>query len=172
MNLSTKTLLMLALPFAIASCENDDPISDSQVTSAEIQCTYTMSPEQLNYFDYTLRYTDDDGYNAYLNLDRPTFSLDLNSGTMPSERFFKFEISRKNTPAPSERVNWNQTFDVKIIRQYIDLHTDTITASNVVTYSPTPDEFEQWATSQYIPLMAQGYEIYINFAGVVNFSFD
>lgn len=172
MKLTAKALLMLALPFALAACENDDPVSASQVVSADIEVSYTMSPDQLNYFDYTLRYTDDEGYTAYMTLDRPGFSMDLYSGSMPSERFFKFEVSRKDTPAPTERVNWEQSFDVKVIRHYIDEHSDTITGRNSITYTPTSDEFEQWAASQYIPLMEQGYEIYINYAGVVNFSFD
>lgn len=172
MNMKAKTLLMMALPVALVSCENDDPVSASQVISAEIVCSYSMSPEQLYYFDYTLRYTDDEGYNAYMTLDRPSFTLDLYASSMPSERFFKFEVTRRDTPAPSEPVDWEQTFDVKIVRHYIDGHTDTVAATNSITYTPSPDEFEQWATTQYIPLMAQGYEVYINYAGVVNFSFD
>lgn len=167
-----KTLMILPLLLSLAACDKDDPISRSQVLTAEIKCKYTMSPDQLRYFDYILKYTDDEGYDAYLIVDQPTIELNLVAPGMPNERFFKFEVTRNNTPPPAERVNWEQTFDVEIVRNYIDGHTDTITAKNTTTYNPSPDEFERWATQQYIPLMAQGYEVYINYAGNVNFSFD
>lgn len=167
-----KTLIILPLLLSLAACDKDDPISESQVQSAVIKCNYSMSPDQLRYFDYVLRYTDDEGYNAYITLDRPSVQLDLYAPGMPNERFFKFEVTRTDVPAPAEQVEWTQTFDIEIIRNYIDGHTDTITAKNTTTYNPSPDEFERWATQQYIPLMAQGYEVYINYAGNVNFSFD
>lgn len=164
--------MALSFLFSLAACENDDPISNSQVLSADITCIYSISPEMLRYFDYTLRYTDDEGYTAYKTIDRSATELTLYSSGMPSERFFKFTVTRNDMPAPTEPVEWQQTFDVEVVRNYIDGHTDTITASNTTTYSPTPENFEQWATQQYIPLMEQGYEIYINYAGSVNFSFD
>lgn len=172
MTKTAKTLMALSFLFSLAACENDDPISNSQVLNANITCIYTISPEMLRYFDYTLRYTDDEGYTAYTTIDRSVAELNLYSSAMPSERLFKFTVTRNDMPAPTEPVEWQQTFDVEVVRNYIDGHTDTITASNTTTYSPTPENFEQWATQQYIPLMEQGYEIYINYAGTVNFSFD
>lgn len=173
MSITKKILLPIISLVALASCDKDDPMNETLFESANITFTYTMSPDMLNYFDYTVVYQDDLGYSESMKLDRSAFVLhNYAENFRYLEKPVSFDITRKNTPAPAEQVDWHTTVDVTVVRTYEDQRTDTVKMSTTNQYNPKPEEFETWATQRYIPLMKHGYTVYIKFDGGVHCSFD